>query len=70
MYTLNIARAIKRCLSMKSEIISLKTIIRRIGFCKQAVIIQWKAWKKKKNLLLLKNKQIQKIHNPRNAKEN
>ena len=40
MYTLNIARAIKRCLSMKSEIISLKTIIRRIGFCKQAVIIQ------------------------------
>ena len=54
MYTLNIARAIKRCLSVKSEIISLKTIIRRIGFCKQAVIIQWKAWKKKRFIVAQK----------------
>ena len=32
MYILNIARAIKRCLSMKPETLSLKTIIKELGF--------------------------------------
>ena len=41
MYTLNIARAInKRCLSMKSGTLSLKTIIKKLSFLKKVVIIQ------------------------------
>ena len=40
MYALNIARAIKKCLSIKSETLSLKTIINELNFLKKAVIIQ------------------------------
>ena len=34
----------------------------------KTVIIQWNAWKKKKDLFLLANKLIEKIPDPRNAK--
>ena len=39
MNTLTITIAIKRCLPMKSETLSLKTIINEIDFLKKAVII-------------------------------
>ena len=40
MYTLNIARAINRCLSIKSKTLSLKPIINKLDFLRKAVIIQ------------------------------
>ena len=40
MFTLNIVKAIKRCLSMKSETLSLKIIIHEYNFLKKTVIIQ------------------------------
>ena len=40
MYILNIARDIKRCLSMKSETLSFKTIIKELDFLRKTVIIQ------------------------------
>ena len=40
MYILNIAKAIKKCQPMKSENVSLKTIINELNFLKKAVIIQ------------------------------
>ena len=39
MYIQNIAEAIKRCQSMKSETLSLKTIINELDFLKKTVII-------------------------------
>ena len=47
--------------------LSLKTIIKELVLLKEEVIIQWNAWKK--DLLLLANKLIEKITDPRNAKE-
>ena len=40
MCTLNIVRTIKRCLSMKSETLSLKTIINKLDFLNKTVITQ------------------------------
>ena len=40
MYILNITSAIKRCLSMKSEALSLKTIINQLDFLMKRVAIQ------------------------------
>ena len=40
MYILNIARAIKRCHSMKMKTLPLKTIIKELDFLKKTVIIQ------------------------------
>ena len=40
MYILNIARALKKCLSMKSEILSLKIIRGQLDFLRKTVIIQ------------------------------
>ena len=40
-----------------------------MDFLRKTVIIQWKAWKKKKDLLLLASKLIEKIPDSRNAKE-
>ena len=57
---------------MKSDILSLKTIIYELDFLRKTVIIQWNAWKKKKkkeDLLLLANKLIEKIPDPQNAQE-
>ena len=44
---------------MKSESLSLKTIIKKLDFLKEAVFIQWNA--SKKDLLLLVNKSIEKV---------
>ena len=52
---------------MKSDTLSLKTIIEELEFLKKTVIIQWSAWKK--YLLLLANKLIEKTSDPRNDKE-
>ena len=40
MYVLNIASSIKRCQSMKSETLYLKTIINELDFLWKTVIIQ------------------------------
>ena len=58
----------KRCMSMKSKTLSLKTIIKELDFLRETVIIQWNAWKKK-DLLLLANKLIEKISDLHNFKE-
>ena len=57
----------KRPQSMKSETLSLKTIIKELDFVTKIIIVQWKTWKK--DSLLLVNKLIEKIPNPRNTKE-
>ena len=57
----------KRCLSMKSETLSLKNIIKELDFLRKTVIIQGNICKK--DLLLLANKLIEKIPDPHNAKE-
>ena len=67
MYILNIAKAMKKML-MKSKTLSLQTMIKELGFLKKTVIIQWSAWKKKK-LLLITNKLIEKIPDLCDAKE-
>ena len=70
MYILNIARAKKRCMSMKSETLSLKTIIKEMDFLRKTVIISMKRLKKKKkDLLLLANKLIEETLDTPNAKE-
>ena len=40
MYTLNVARAIKRCLSIKAETLSSRIIINELDFLRKTVIIQ------------------------------
>ena len=53
---------------MKSETLSLKTMTNELDFLRKTVI-QWNAWKKKrKDLLFLANKLIDKIPDPCNAK--
>ena len=54
---------------MNSKILSLETIINELDFLKKRVIIQRNAWKKKKDSLLLANKLMENILDPRNAKE-
>ena len=39
MYILNIERAIKKCQLMKSETLSLKTVINELDFLKKTVVI-------------------------------
>ena len=51
---------------MKSETLSLKTIMNRLDFLKKAIIIQYNAWKKD---LLLANKLLEKVPDPCNAKK-
>ena len=46
MNILNIARAIKKCQSMKSEILSLKTIVSKLDFISKIAIIQLNIRKK------------------------
>ena len=52
---------------MKSKTLSLQTIIKELDFLRKTTIIQWNALKK--DLLLLANKLIKKLPDPRNAKE-
>ena len=40
MYIINIPRAVKRSLSVKSETLSLKNIIKELDFLRKTVIIQ------------------------------
>ena len=54
MYTLNIVRAIKLYMSMKSEILSLNTIIRGIGFFKECSYCSIKKFEKNKIYRCLK----------------
>ena len=54
---------------MKSEALSLKTIIKKLNFLKKKSYYLMKCLKKKKDLLLLANKLIEKIPDSRNAKE-
>ena len=69
MYILNIARAIKKCLLMKSENL-FENHCKRTGFSKEISYYSMKRLKKKKkDLLLLANKLIEHICDPRNAKE-
>ena len=53
---------------MKSETLSLKTIINNLDFLRKTVISQWNVWKKK-DLLLLATKLIEKVPDPHDAKE-
>ena len=46
MYILNIATAIKKCQSMKSETFTLKTIITELYFLRKTVVIQFNIRKK------------------------
>ena len=57
MYILNIASAIKRCQSLKSEALSLKTVINKLSFLKKTVIFS-----EKKDFLLLTIKQFTITH--------
>ena len=57
----------KWCQSMKSETLSLKTIINELNFLRKTVAIQWNVWKK--DLLLLATKLTEEIPDPHNAKE-
>ena len=61
----------KRCLSMKSENLSLKNIISKSDFLMNAVIIQWNTWKKKKKIVVAckEIKIPEKILDPCNPKE-
>ena len=61
MYSVNIARA------MKSETLSVKTIINELVFLRKTVIIHWNA--QKKDSLLLVSKLMEEIPDPLNAKE-
>ena len=67
MYILNIAKAITKMSTMKSKTFSLKTIIKKLDVLKKTVITQWNAWKK--DLLLLANKLIEKVPDPRKVKK-
>ena len=58
----------KRCQSLKSETLSLRTAINELDFLKKAVIIPWNSWQKI-YFLLLANKLIEKVPDPRKAKE-
>ena len=53
---------------MKSETLSLKTIINNLDFLRKTVISQWNVWKKN-DLLLLATKLIEKVPDPHDAKE-
>ena len=52
---------------MKSETLSLKTIINKLDFLRKTVLIQWNVWKK--DLLLLAIKLTEKTSDSCNAKE-
>ena len=64
MYILNIARATKSCLSMKSE--TFKNVINELDFLRKTVIILNETLGKG-NILLLANKLMEKIPDPCNS---
>ena len=62
MYSVDVARA------MKSETLSVKTIINELDFLRKTVIIHWNS-QKNPDSLLLANKLMEEIPDPLNAKE-
>ena len=52
---------------MNSETLSLKAIVNKLDLLKKKNLIQWNNWKK--DLFLFATKLIEKILDPRNAKE-
>ena len=68
MYTLNIARAIKKMSVNEIREFVFKNKYKRIGFSKESSYYSMKHLKRK-DLLFLANKLIEKILDPRNAKE-
>ena len=52
---------------MNSETLSLKAIVNKLDLLKKKNLIQWNNWKK--DLFLFATKLIEKIPDPRNAKE-
>ena len=52
---------------MKSETLSLKTILNELDVASKTVIIQWNAWKK--GFAIVREQINKKIRDPRNAKE-
>ena len=80
MYILNIARAIKKTSVNEIRDFIIENYYKRIGFSREDSYYSMKKiyekdfnekdlYKKKKDLLLLANKLIEKISDPRNAKE-
>ena len=67
MYILNIARAIKKMSINEIRDFSFENYYKRIGFSKENSYYSMKRLKKK-DLLLLANKLIEKILDPSNAK--
>ena len=68
MYTLNIARAIKKMSANEIRALIFGNYYKQIGFSKANIHYSMKRLKKK-DLLFLENKFIEKITNLRNAKE-
>ena len=68
MYTLNISRAIKKLSFNEMRHFIFESYYKQIGFSKESSYYSMK-WLKQKDLLLLANKLIEKIPDPRNAKE-
>ena len=68
MYTLNIARAIKKMSANEIRAFIFGNYYKQIGFSKANIHYSMKRLKKK-DLLFLENKFIEKITNLRNAKE-
>ena len=69
MYVLNIAKAIKKMSVIEIRDVTFEDPCKLIGFSKENSYCIMKRLKKKKDLLLLANKLIEKIPDPRNAKE-
>ena len=69
MYTLNIAKAIKKMSANEILDFIFESYHKLIGFPKENSYYSMKRLKKKKDLLLLANKLIKKIPDPHNAKE-
>ena len=68
MYTLNITKAIKEMSVNDSKDFIFENLSKRIGFSKESSYCSMKRLKRK-DLLLLTNKLIEKVTDPRNAKE-
>ena len=69
MYTLNIPRAIKKMTANEIKDVIYENYYKRIGFFKERSCHWMKSLNKKKILLSLANKFIEKVTDPRNAKE-
>ena len=69
MYILNITKVIIKISRNDVKDIIFEINFQTTDFLEKTVIIQWNTWEKKKDLLLLANKLIAKVPDPRNAIE-